>query len=122
MKRSLRYSLVGIGALACLSLVHWGRGAGHCVSDSCQNLLGVLPNFTAAIAIPFVMLNIWADQNPHGTHAAARRSFLFLTLVAGTSLVAWEFMQMGGRTLVHEPATSLRRSSASAWAVFSSRS
>ena len=98
---------MGIRALACLSLVHWGRRAGHRVSDACQYLLGVLPNFAAAIAIPFVMLSIWADQNPHRTHAAARRSFLFLTLVVGTSLVAWEFMQMAGRTLVYDTSDIL---------------
>jgi glycopeptide antibiotics resistance protein len=61
--------------------------------------MGVLPNVAAAIAIPFVLLSIWADQKPAATYRAARRSFVILTLIAGVGLIAWEFMQQSSHSL-----------------------
>jgi hypothetical protein len=99
MKASMRYGLVGIGALAALSLVHWAREQDFEAPEIVLGLLGVLPNVAAAIAIPFVLLSIWADQNPAATCQAVRRSFAIFTLVAGSGLIAWEFMQQWSSSL-----------------------
>jgi hypothetical protein len=99
MKLSMRYGLVGIGALSALSLVHWVRKQDLGAPEIVLYLIGVLPNVAAAIAIPFVLLSIWADQKPAATHQAARLSFAIFTLVAGVGLIAWEFMQQSSRSL-----------------------
>jgi hypothetical protein len=65
--------------------------------------MGVLPNVAAAIAIPFVLLSIWADQKPAATYSAARRIFVVLTLFAGVGLVTWELVQLSSQTLVFDP-------------------
>jgi glycopeptide antibiotics resistance protein len=64
--------------------------------------MGVLPNVAAAIAIPFVLLSIWADQNQNASYADARRSFVVVMLAAGAGLIAWEFIQQSSRTLVYD--------------------
>jgi NADH:ubiquinone oxidoreductase subunit 4 (subunit M) len=61
--------------------------------------MGVLADVAAAIAIPFVLLSIWADQRPSATYQAARLSFFILTLIAGVGLIAWGFMQQSSRPL-----------------------
>lgn len=103
MKLSTRYGLVGIGALGALSLVHWGRKLPYDGAEITLYLMGVLPNVAAAIAIPFVLLSIWADQNQSATYAAACRGFAIVTLVAGAGLIAWEFIQQSSRILVFDP-------------------
>jgi len=103
MKVSTRYGLVGIGALGALSLVQWGRKLQYDGAEIVLYLMGVLPNVAAAIAIPFVLLSIWADQNPSATYAAARRRFVVVALVAAVALIAWEFLQPSSRTLVFDP-------------------
>jgi hypothetical protein len=85
-----------------MSLVHWGRKSQYGGAEIVQYLMGVLPNLAAAIAIPFVLLGIWADQNPDASHAAARRSFVVAMLAAGVGLIAWEFIQQSSRTLVFD--------------------
>ena len=98
----MRYGLVAIGALGALSLVHWGRRAHYDGPEIALYLMGVLPSALAAIAIPFVSLSIWADQNESASYAAARRSFVVVTLGAGVGLVAWEFIQQSSRKLVFD--------------------
>lgn len=93
MKLSTKYGLAGIGALTLLSLVHRCRELHFEGPDIFVFLLGVLPNLTAAIAIPFVLLSIWADRTPAATHQSARRQFSLLTLFAGIGLILWEFLQ-----------------------------
>lgn len=102
MKLSTRYALVGIGALGALSLVHWGRKLQYDGAEVVLYLMGVLPNAAAAIAIPFILLSIWADQNQTASYAAARRSFVVVTLGTGVGLVAWEFIQQSSRSLVFD--------------------
>jgi hypothetical protein len=102
MKLSTRYSLVGMAALGTLSLVHLGRKSHYDGSEIVLYLMGVLPNVAAAIAIPFILLSIWADQNQRASYSAARRSFVLVTLVAGVGLIAWEFIQQSSRTLVFD--------------------
>lgn len=84
MKLSTRYGLVGIAALSALSLVHLGRESQYEGHEIVLYLMGVLPNVAAAIAIPFVLLGIWADQNQSASYAAARRSFVVVTLIQGS--------------------------------------
>jgi hypothetical protein len=103
MKLSTRYGLVGIGALGALSLVHWSRTLQYEAPDIVLYLMGVLPNVAVAIAIPFVLLSIWADQKPAATYPATRRIFVVLTLFAGVGLIAWELVQPSSRTLVFDP-------------------
>ena len=102
MQSSMRYGLVGIGALGALSLVHWGRKLQFEAPEIILYLMGVLPNVAAAIAIPFVLLGIWADQKPVATYQAARRRMAVLTLVAGIGLIAWEYMQQSSGSLVFD--------------------
>ena len=102
MKLSLRYGLVGIGALGLLSLVHWGRKLQYDGPAVAEYLMGVLPNVAAAIAIPFVLLSIWADQKPNASYANSRQTFVVLTLLSGVGLIAWELVQQSSRTLVFD--------------------
>lgn len=102
MKLPTRYGLVGIGALGALSLVHWSRELQVETHEIVSYLMGVLPNVVAAIAIPFVLLSIWADQKPAATYQAVRLSFAILALVAGIGLIAWEFIQQSSRSLVFD--------------------
>lgn len=103
MKLFLRYGLIGIGALAVLSLGHWIRARTGGGPDAYLYVLGVLPNVAAAVAIPFVFLSIWADQNPSASYPAARRWFAGAALVTGAGLVAWELVQQTSRKLVFDP-------------------
>ncbi len=103
MKPSLGFGLVGVGALAVLTLVHQARGWGIDGGAGYLYLVGVLPNVAAAVAIPFVIMGIWADQNPAASRTAAHRWFLWLTLLAGSGLIAWEFVQQDSRRLVFDP-------------------
>ena len=102
MKLSTRYALVAISALAILSLVHWGRASKYDGAEFVIYLMGVLPNVAAAIAIPFVLLGIWADQNQTPSYTAARRIFVAVTIVAGVGLITWELIQLSSRNLVYD--------------------
>jgi hypothetical protein len=90
---------VAIGALGTLSLVQWGRKLQLQGPDFVLYLLSVLPNVLSAIAIPFVLLSIWADQKPTANYQSARRIFIILLLFAGIGLITWEFMQLWSRSL-----------------------
>jgi len=102
MKLSTRYAVVGLAALGVLSLVHWVRGLPYRGGGIPAYLIGVLPNVAAALAIPFVLLSIWAEQRREVTPAAARQFFVRLTLVTGVGLIGWEFLQQGSRRLVFD--------------------
>lgn len=102
MKLAMRYGLVGLGALGTLSLVHAGRTSQYSCPEMCLALMGVLPNLAAAIAIPFVLLSIWADQKPNALYASIRQAFARFTLLAGVGLIAWEFIQRTSKALVFD--------------------
>ncbi len=63
-KLSAAYGLVAIGALALLTSGQWARTNIKPAGELLQFAMGVLPNFAAAIAIPFVILGIQAEQKP----------------------------------------------------------
>lgn len=102
MRLSTRYGLVGIGALALLSLVHWLRDAKRFPNPTSDYLLGVLPNFVAAIAIAFVILSIWADQNRNAKFEAARGPYLICASVSAFGLLAWELFQKTSNRFVFD--------------------
>lgn len=103
MTRSTRYGLAGIGALALLSLVHWLRGRPVPDEPIFAYLLGVLPNLAAAIAITFVLLSIWADQNQDAPNAAARLWFAAFAAGSASGLIGWEMVQRTSARLVFDP-------------------
>lgn len=103
MKASTRYGLVGIGALSLLSVVHWLREIAAWRGPVGDYLLGVTPNFAAAIAISFVPLSIWADQKRKASFAAAARGFLICGSVSALGLLGWEFVQKTSSRFVFDP-------------------
>ncbi|MFM7626766.1 MAG: hypothetical protein ACKO7G_09925 [Gammaproteobacteria bacterium] len=103
MKPSIRIMCVGIGALALLSAVHWARAQHFQGPPLLLYLLGVLPNFAAAIAIPYVALGLWLESSPAASRAALRQRFMWLTLFAGVGLFLWEFGQRWSSGLFFDP-------------------
>ena len=103
MKTSIRVMLVGIGALALLSTVHWAREQQFEGPPLLLHLLGVLPSFAAAIAIPFVVLGMWLESSPVSSSMALRKRFIGITLAAGAGLILWEFGQQSSRALFFDP-------------------
>jgi len=103
MRLSTRYGLTGIGALGLLAAVHQLRGMERSPHPTSDYLIGVLPNFAAAVAITFVLLSIWSDQNPEAGFASAKRPFLLCASVSGLGLLAWELFQKTSSRLVFDP-------------------
>jgi hypothetical protein len=93
MHLSTRYGLAGIGSLSLLAAVHQLRDAVSSPRPTSDYLLGILPNFAAAIAITFVPLSIWSDQNRQADFALAKRPFLVCACISGLGLLAWEIFQ-----------------------------
>jgi hypothetical protein len=103
MRAATRYGLVGIAALALLTAAHRLRERGGTDNPVAEALLGVLPNFAAAIAIAFVLLGFWSDQRPGADGRASWRAFGVCASISGAGLIAWEAIQRGSRTLVFDP-------------------
>lgn len=98
-----RAGVTGICALAALSAVHWLRDdVGGWGAPSVVYALGVLPNLTAAVAIPYVLLGIWADRTKAGDPAAAFRMLVALALFGAAGLLVWELIQRRSSTLVFD--------------------
>jgi hypothetical protein len=103
MRSSTRYGLTGIGALALLAGVHQLRRIERSSQPTGDYLIGVLPNFAAAIAITFVLLSIWSDQHPEASFASAKQPFLVSASISGFGLLAWELLQKTSSSLVFDP-------------------
>lgn len=99
MKIEHRYAAVGMAALAVLSGGQWLRTR-HALPDLAW-LLGVLPNLSAAVAIPFVTAAAWAEVTRRPPGAITRR-WLVAGSVAG--LIGWELLQLIGSRLVFDCA------------------
>jgi hypothetical protein len=95
--------LTGIGALGLLATVHQLRGIERSPQPTGDYLVGVLPNFAAAIAITFVLLSIWADQNREADLSSAKGLFLVCAFISGVGLLAWELFQKSSNRLVFDP-------------------
>lgn len=102
MTLSVRFSLVGLGALALLSGVHWLRAHPGTFAIVPDYLVGVLPNFAAALAITFVVLGIWAGQNEQASNPAVRQAFFLATAFSGVGLVGWEVFQLTSAQMVFD--------------------
>ena len=98
----MRYGLVAIGALSLLSLVHWVRDRQLLLEPVSAYLVGVVPNFAAAIAIRFVLLSIWTGQLRNPDFRAARNRFFTVALISGLGLVGWELFQITSSRLVFD--------------------
>lgn len=103
MQLSTRYGLTGIGALGLLAAVHQLRDVERPPQPISDCLIGVLPNFAAAIAITFVLLSIWSDQNPKASFTSARRRFLLFAAISGIGQFDWELSQKTSGRLVFDP-------------------
>ena len=100
---STRYGLAGIGALSLLSVVHWLRASAAWQGPASGYLLGVMPNFAAAMAISFVLLGIWADQKRAASYALSVRAFVACASISGLGLLGWEFVQKSSNRFVFDP-------------------
>jgi len=103
MKTATRIGVVGLGALALLSAVHWARAQHFEGPPLLLYLLGVLPSFAAAIAIPFVVLGMWLESSPVSSYTTLRKRFIWIVLAAGAGLILWEFGQQSSRALFFDP-------------------
>ena len=102
MPISTRYGLVGMAALALLTTVHWVRDQGLLLGSTGLWLVGVAPNFAAAVAITFVLLSFWADQKPGLALSALRLRFLGCAAISGSGLTGWELIQMTSNRFVFD--------------------
>jgi len=93
MRLSTRYGLLGIGALAILTTVHQLRERTRWSSPAADYLLGVLPNFAAALAITFVLLSIWTDHKRDAPFVSIQRWLLACSAVSVLGLLVWELIQ-----------------------------
>lgn len=102
MRLPTRLILVGITSLTGLSVVHWYRRQNYRSIETTLYFIGALPNFLAAVAIPFIFLAIWNEQDLPLSQSVLRRKFIVLNLVSGIGLIVWEFLQRSSRTLVFD--------------------
>lgn len=102
MQLSTRFGLVGVGGLALLTAVQWVRQQHLQLDPFGAYLIGVSPNFAAAIAITFVLLSAWLDQAPGASGLVVRLRFQVSAVISGAGLIGWEFVQMFSRTLVFD--------------------
>ncbi len=102
LKLSTRYGLVGLGGLALLSAVQWARQHHMQQGAVSTYLIGVGPNFAAAIAITFVALAASLDMRPVMDEAAVVRRFRVSVAVSALGLIGWECVQMTSHALVFD--------------------
>lgn len=102
MKLSTRYGLAGLGGLALLTLVQWARQAHLQHGAVLSYLIGVGPNFAAAIAITFVLMGAWSEQRPGADDHGEQQRFRVSAAISGGGLLAWEAVQMASRNLVFD--------------------
>lgn len=102
MKLSTRYGLAGLGGLALLTLVQWARQEHLQHGAVLTYLIGVGPNFAAAIAITFVLLGAWSEQRPGADGLGERQRFHLCAAISGAGLLGWEAVQMLSRNLVFD--------------------
>lgn len=85
-----------------LSGAHWLREQQMRLEPISEYLLGVTPNFAAAIAINFVLMSIWADQTRNANFSATKYWFLLCAAVSALGLFGWELFQKTSERLVFD--------------------
>ena len=103
MKHSMRFCPAGIGALALLSTVLLIRQRPLSFDPISAYLLGVAPNFAAAVATIFVLLSISTDHKRNAELSAIRYRFFIFAAVSGIGLIGWELFQETSKRLVFDP-------------------
>ena len=104
MTLATRYALLGIAALALLETVHWIRSERWPLASLDTELIGIAPNFLAAVAICFVLLSILTGSAANGSLPAARSGFMLSATVSGIGLTTWELAQRSIRGFVFDTA------------------
>lgn len=102
MSLSTRYGIAGIGALAGLTVVQWMRENAVAQAEIATYLVGVLPNFFAAMAITFVVLSFFVDQRKLASRRAAWPWFLLAAAISGAGLLGWEYIQQSSDRFVYD--------------------
>lgn len=102
MNLSTLYGIAGIGALAGLTVVQWVRENAVAQAEIATYLVGVLPNFFAAMAITFVVLSFFADQRKLASRRAAWPWFLLAAAISGAGLLCWEYIQQSSDRFVFD--------------------
>lgn len=102
MKLSTRYGAVGLGGLGLLTLVQWARQNHLQHGALLAYLIGVGPNFAAAIAITFVVLAAWLDMRPVADPGAVQLRFRISAAISALGLIGWECLQMTSHALVFD--------------------
>ncbi len=92
-----RYAAVGLTALAVLSAGQWLR-ARHALPELTW-LLGVLPNLSAAVAIPLVTAAALVEMRGRPPGPGALR---WLVAASAAGLIGWEVLQLARPRLVFD--------------------
>jgi len=87
MRLSTRYSQIGIAALSIHSLVHWRRRQHYESLEVGVYQLGILPTFLAAIAVPFLFISLWVEQNANRNEENISHAGPILASISGVGLV-----------------------------------
>jgi len=112
LELSYRLSLAGMIGLAALSTTHWLRAHGMVSGTVLPFVLGVLPNFAAAWAMPLILASIL----PSATGPNSRRVYAGILGFTTAGLCAWEFIQAFSRQFVFDVADILATIAGSALA------
>lgn len=102
MSLPLRLSTTGIAGLAALSATHWMRENIADPAPVLQFVLGVMPNFAAAFAMPLVLASFVPGTSSTPVTARSRRAYLWIVLFTACGLFGWEFMQTRSERLVFD--------------------
>lgn len=103
MKAATAAACTGICALAVLSAAQWVRDRRVSEPQMAVLLLGVLPSFAAAIAVPYVALGVLTEMQTGSSPAIERRRFAQLNGVSLLGLLAWECTQTTSTSLHFDP-------------------
>jgi hypothetical protein len=102
MSLPLRLSTTGIVGLAALSAVQWLRENIADPAPVLEFVLGVMPNFAAAFAMPLVLASFFPSTSGTPVTVRSRRAYLWILLFTTVGLFGWEFLQARSESLVFD--------------------
>lgn len=88
-----RLSITGMAGLAALSATHWMRENVLDPSPVLAFALGVLPNLSAAFAMPLILASLVPASSAAPDPAQGRRTYRWILAFTTLGLCAWEFIQ-----------------------------